>query len=169
MNRSKTALRTRNILSRHKNIIARMTKVYPTLVVLVGFAALVLLKSSSATRPPIAFLYTNFYEEIWNDRGSGAHRDVSFWRPIDYDPTFYSVGDVAWASYQKPGTHALIVKGLEEGSLAQPVGFTEVWNDAGSGARRDVKIYRMDPPPGYTCLGYVAAEGSSVPDLFHYR
>ena len=78
-------------------------------------------------------------------------------------------GDVAWASYQRPGTHALIVKGLEEGSLAQPVGFTEVWNDAGSGAHRDVKIYRMDPPPGYTCLGYVAAEGSSVPDLFHYR
>ena len=55
-----------------------------------------------------------------------------------------------------------------EGSLAQPVGFTEVWNDAGSGVRRDVKIYRMDPSPGYTCLGYVAA-GSSVPDLFHYR
>ena len=146
-----------------------MTKVYSPLVILVGFAGLVLLKTSSATNPPIAYLYTNFYEEIWTDRGSGAHRDVSFWRAIDYEPTFYSVGDVAWASHEKPGTNALIVKALEEGSLAHPVSFTEVWNDARSGARRDVKIFRMDPPQGYTCLGYVAAEGSSVPDPLHYR
>jgi len=45
-----------------------------------------------------------------------------------------------------------------------------MWNDRGSAAPQDVEIYRMDPKPGYVCLGHVAVNVySTQPDKNAYR
>ena len=107
---------------------------------------------------------------IWNDRGSGADRDVSFWRPSGGGYNFYPLGDTAVATHQRPTRASLVVSAKTANALAAPAGFTEVWNDRGSGADRDVRVFRMNPPSGYTCLGDVAIEGySSIPNRYNYR
>ena len=112
----------------------------------------------------------NEFSLIWNDAGSGADRDVSIWSPLDIENGFYRLGDTATASHSKPNIPALTVSALSPGALAQPTGYTEIWNDGGSGSDDDVRILRMTNPSGYTCLGYLAVKGyGTVPDLSQYR
>ncbi|MCJ7435867.1 MAG: Vps62-related protein, partial [Anaerolineales bacterium] len=74
------------------------------------------------------------YEEIWNDKGSGADLDGSFWQPIA--PLGYRcLGVVAQLTHNPPNRpdircvkNELTVPG-RLGSL--------IWNDKGSGAKRD--------------------------------
>ena len=123
-----------------------------------------------AATKPVAHKYVNAYAKIWDDGGSGASRDVSIWRPVDHQSGFYPLGDVAVASHGQPQAVALTVTHLAPDALAPPASFTEIWRDSGSGARSDVKILRMNPRAGYTCLGHVA-HGSygGNPDLNKYR
>ena len=110
------------------------------------------------------------YTFIWSDSGSGANKDISIWRPLDIESGYFPLGDVATSTYNKPNTPALTVSALVSGALARPTGFTEIWNDRESDANRDVRVMKMNPPSGYTCLGYVAIEGySSVPNRNLYR
>ena len=118
----------------------------------------------------IAFKYVKDYTFIWTDSGSGADRDVSFWRPYDVQSGYFPLGDVATASHGKPSIPSLTVTALVADALAPPTSFSEVWNDRGSGADRDVRVMRMNPPSGYTCLGYVAVVGYGTnPDRNRYR
>lgn len=110
------------------------------------------------------------YQWIYNDRGTGADRDMSIWRPIDNEHGYFAVGDVAVATHDQPSTSAAMVKEITGGSLAAPVSFTEIWHDRGSGGDHDVRIMRMNPPGGFTCLGHVAVLGyGSYPDASKYR
>ena len=118
----------------------------------------------------IAFKYVEDYEWIWDDGGSGASKDVSIWRPIDFQSGYYPVGDVAVSSHSKPEVPALTVKALESGTLKKPYDFTRIWTDAGSGAYDDVAVYRMNPYSGYTCIGDIAVgHHSDLPDGNKYR
>ncbi len=110
---------------------------------------------------------------IWNDKGSGANKGVSIWRPIDYQAGYYPLGDVAVASHDKPSSVAMTVSAVESNALKAPKDFTEIWNDKKSRANKNVKIYKMNPYDGYTCLGHVAISGSystsTKPDVNEYR
>lgn len=65
---------------------------------------------------------------------------------------------------------SLMVKDLVPGALAPPTSFTEIWTDRGSGAYEDVKVMKMNPRSGYTCLGHVAVKGyRSIPNNYNYR
>ena len=89
---------------------------------------------------------------------------------MDYQAGYYPLGDVAVATHSRPSSVALTVKELVSGSLATPQRFEEIWRDSGSGADKDVKVLRMVPRPGYTCLGHVAiASHSGTPDINQYR
>lgn len=117
----------------------------------------------------IAFKYVNDYSLIWDDSGSGASRDISIWRPVDLESGFFPLGDTAKTSHDKPIGSSLTVSAVVDDALARPADFIEVWNDRGSGADDDVRILRMDPPSGYTCLGYVAVQGyDNLPEANHY-
>ncbi|PIK55310.1 hypothetical protein BSL78_07782 [Apostichopus japonicus] len=95
---------------------------------------------------------------------------MSIWRPIDNEHGYFAVGDVAVATHDQPSTSAAMVKEITGGSLAAPVSFTEIWHDRGSGGDHDVRIMRMNPPGGFTCLGHVAVLGyGSYPDASKYR
>ena len=50
----------------------------------------------------------------------------------------------------------------------KPISVSRIWTDAGSGADDDVKIYKLTPQSGYTCLGHVAVQ-SGTPNLSNYR
>ncbi len=112
----------------------------------------------------------NDYNKIWDDRGSGAKQDVSIWRPVQYQSGYFILGDVAVLGHGKPGTVAMAVRALTAGALAPPASATEIWRDSRSGADVDVKILRLNPSSGYTCLGHIAiASHSESPDLSKYR
>ena len=53
-------------------------------------------------------------------------------------------------------------------TCTKPIGYTQIWTDAGSGAHDDVKIYELTPQSGYSCLGHVAVQ-SGTPNLSNYR
>ena len=89
---------------------------------------------------------------------------------MDYQAGFYPLGDIAVASHSRPRSVALTVSAQDDDALAPPLSFSEIWRDSGSGADKDVKVLRMDPMTGYTCLGHVAITGyNSVPDIKQYR
>ncbi|XP_071814564.1 uncharacterized protein [Apostichopus japonicus] len=112
----------------------------------------------------------SLYIRIYDDRYTGSNRDVSIWRPQSLQYGYYPLGDVAVASHQQPTTSSILVRDYSGDALRAPSGFTEVWNDRGSGGTFDVRILRMDPPVGYVCLGHVAVIGyNNLPDRNVYR
>lgn len=93
------------------------------------------------------------FDEIWNDRGSGADRDISIWRSRG-GSNAYSLGDIA-----VPGgrpQRGFVIKAQRNGALISAYDFAEVWKDRGSGADWDVTFYRPLCPVGYRALGHVA-------------
>lgn len=123
------------------------------------------------TEPVLAYKIINDYELIWNDRGSGASDDVSIWRPVEVQAGYRLLGDVAVKSHSKPGDGSLSVIALADDALKEPEGLSPVWRDKGSGARHDVRFWRMEPPDGYTCLGDIAVHTHSdiPPSTEKYR
>ena len=53
--------------------------------------------------------------------------------------------------------------------LNKPKSSKHIWNDRGSGADRDVRIFKLIPPSGYTYLGDVAVPNYGRHDLSKYR
>ncbi len=104
--------------------------------------------------PALEVLYVDDFQLVWNDKGSGADRDGAFYQPIA--PAGYSViGYYGQGNYNAADGVVVVVKELEPGALAAPVGYEEIWTDSGSGADRDGAFWKPIPPAGYTCLGVV--------------
>ncbi len=114
-----------------------------------NFAA-VLLADNPATRkqgatgpavaPPVD------YVKVWDDEGSGAASDGSFWRPVA--PRGYiALGDVAVGGRGKPSLEevwCVRVDLVSDGVYAPG----SVWDDIGSGAARDASFWEVQPKPG---------------------
>lgn len=118
------------------------------------------------------------YYRLWDDRGSGARYDGSFWCPRSRQLRYgwKSLGDTSCRQSNRrsyPCTRSLLVKQKRgETILKRPVSATRIWTDAGSGAKRDIAVYRLNPPSGYKCLGMVARStyrGLSYGQLSRYR
>jgi len=104
--------------------------------------------------------YAQDYSPIWTDAGSGADDDVSIWRP-NGRKDFYRLGDYAVGSHRKPGKPATVVAYDDgSGALAKPAGYSRVWRDKGSGADKDVSLWKPIAPAGYQCLGLLATNGA---------
>lgn len=79
--------------------------------------------------------------QIWNDRGSGADQDGSFWAPIPpfgYVVCGHAVAEGHDSPPNIPNFRCLrydLAKSVALGGL--------IWNDRGSGADADVSIYRV--------------------------
>ena len=119
--------------------------------------------------PDIVYKYSDAFELIWRDGGSGADRSGSIWRSLNFQSEYCSVGDVATGDWSKPTDKAVFVSQRKEGALVNPTSFTAVWTDQGSTSDDDVTIYKMNAPAGYTCLGGVAVNSySTKPDPKKY-
>jgi hypothetical protein len=100
---------------------------------------------------------------IYDDYDTGAHSDVSVWRPnLSQTPGYYSLGDVGMSARGAAPRMTFVVAG-EGNTLARPVDYHWLWDDGGSGGEHDVSFWDPVPPSGYTCLGSVANPGYGKP------
>ena len=103
-----------------------------------GIVPLVKPLVDGAIKPPLAF------EQVWNDKGSGGHQNVSFWRPVP-PPGYVAVGDVINLGYNPPEdlkkTYACIKADLVVQGMIGP----EIWSDKGSGADQEISIWTIQP------------------------
>ncbi len=105
----------------------------------------------------------------WNDAGSGADRDGSFWQPVAPGGWFalgsYGIGSGVGSAYGP----VLVARELAANSLAAPAGYQMIWADYGSGADNDGSFWKPIPPANYTCLGTVARAGYDPPSVNDIR
>ena len=110
-------------------------------------------------------------KRIWHDGGSGARLDGSFWTLAEENYGWRLLGDISCRGHSKCDRTILAVKDIssKKDVLKSPIDHRWAWDDSGSGADNDVKVYELLPPLGYKCLGNVAM-GSyrSGPNLKNY-
>jgi len=127
---------------------------------------------SLEAEPYLIVSTTSQYTWLYNDRGTGAHMDVSIWRPAPTDNTFSIVGDYAQSNYYDPAGTSLIVKAINDDPsnplLKPPVRYAEIWDDKGSGGTHDGSIWWPVPPDGYLSLGFVGQTGYNPPVVSNY-
>lgn len=103
------------------------------------------------------------FTEIYTDSGTGAEDDLSVWRPdVSKTPGYFSLGDVAMADHGTPPATSFVISGPTD-ALAPPVDYQRIWTDRGSGGDQDGSVWAPVAPPGYQCLGSVAAAGYDKP------
>ena len=111
----------------------------------------------------------------WDDGGSGADLDGYFFIP-SVGQSEYVIGGLA--SQKKTSAKNCVVTVSEPSNnptgtprlLATPIDWKQVWNDKGSGARRDGSIWKAIPPDSnYRCLGSIPKTGYNKPNVPNYR
>lgn len=107
--------------------------------------------------------------KIWDDSGTGANANISFWK-AEPSPGFYTLGHFVRDFYEidpEKGRKAPVAITLKpkpgyENLLAEPIGFEKVWDDAGSGGTYgDCNIWRIKCPDGYVALGDIVTNNNS--------
>ncbi|MFO0760293.1 MAG: Vps62-related protein [Byssovorax sp.] len=111
--------------------------------------------AEAVVTPKLAYTYTDRFEHVYDDKGSGATLDLSIWRPLT-PPGFVSLGDHAVSGYAFPEHSVLIVKD-DPAFVAQPIGYNLVWTTMGMPANVLGAIWKPIAPAGFTCLGHVAS------------
>lgn len=109
---------------------------------------------------------------IWNsERGTNPITFFQFWGAGPFLP----LGDVVmpgsannqtWPSYPD-GVMLFAPTPGHSDALAHPIGFQWILDDYRSGNSRDIKYYRLIPPPGYSALGIAFTNGGQ-PDADRY-
>lgn len=100
---------------------------------------------------------------VWNEKGTGADRQLSFWRP---KTECCSLGDVAINNhYPSPAFYA---KDIKNDSLAKPTNFERIyWNKNGKGGQ--VSIWRPVCPRGFVAIGHIANPNYNKPSVEDIR
>ena len=110
----------------------------------------------------LLFDYTQVFERVWDDKGSGAHRNVSFFKPVPRDG-YYALGHYAHASHAMPHDIVIVVKEKKPGALIAPLNYEKIWTDSGSGANSDGAVWWPSCPSNYVALGLVTTSGAKPP------
>ena len=106
--------------------------------------------------------YTTSYSPIWNDSGSGADSNVSFWRP-NITSGWSRVGHHISKGYRNPQGATMLVRPRTSGAIADPIDYTLIWTDAGSGASQNGSVWRPVCRNGYQALGDVTSSSHAKP------
>ncbi len=102
------------------------------------------------------------YDQIWDDKKSGVKVDCAVWRPQP-PPGYTCLGDVVTTSHTQSPKNDEIVCVRNDLVTSGRCG-TWIWHDKGSGALRDITVYRVfaaDPKIGVD-LGLFQAYGRKV-------
>lgn len=83
---------------------------------------------------------------IWDDGGSGADRDGSCWRPIPPEG-YVALGDVFQSGYDKPSGD--IIWCVHKDLVADGVIGASIYDDGGTGARRDFSAWEINTMAGF--------------------
>jgi hypothetical protein len=112
--------------------------------------------------------YTDQFTWIWDDSGSGASDDGSFWAPVP--PVGYkclgSLGRSGWSDPSNSAAMACVKAINGSDALADPIDYQLAYEDHGTGGNHDVSVWKPIAPEGYAALGMVARTGyGNKPDL----
>jgi len=105
-----------------------------------------------------------YWEKVWDDRGTGAKGDRSLWRPVP-PPGYVALGHVGYGmgrnekslsnssrlSNSNFPNFRCVKRELVE-QVANP-SLKQIWNDRGSGAKKDGSLWNYVSGNGY-CLSY---------------
>ena len=107
----------------------------------------------------VSFVPVHEYDEVWNDRGSGARQDVSVWK-ARVPPGCFSLGMTAQRGYSMPTFPALVARA--GGNQIAPPDRYELawWQERG---QRRFWCWHPVPPPGYASLGDVGTLSAEPP------
>src|SRR5258708_4520523 len=99
---------------------------------------------------------------LYTDTGTGAKLDGSCWRPTAPEG-YVSVGDCfivghEWPSESRPTMKVLFARNDPDvvRAIDLDAKHSEVWNDAGSGGKQDIRLIQPTAPAGFVSLGLVA-------------
>ncbi len=115
----------------------------------------------------IEYISHHDFEIIWNDSGSGASMDASYWAPVNIPDGYYYLGHFAKTghSLNLDSDYTILIKPLVADSVSKPMYFEWIYDDYKTGSDWDVAILNPIPAPGYTCLGHVAIRAHRVPSV----
>jgi len=88
---------------------------------------------------------------IWTDKGSGAKKDGSMWNAVPPSKEYKCLGSVMQKGYKKPVltnyrcVHSGLTKKIQNKSI--------VWTDRGSGADRDVTVFKLPNSNSFFAVG----------------
>jgi hypothetical protein len=107
-----------------------------------GKAAIAIVKdvngeSGTALRPPLKF------EEIWKDKGSGANKNGSMWRPIPPDG-YVAMGLVCNMNWGAPQLD--VVRCVRADLVVPAFPGSLIWDDTKTGSDRDFGSWRIEAP-----------------------
>ena len=105
--------------------------------------------SETSPQEKHVFVPVSEYDEVWNDRGSGAVQDVSVWR-ARVPAGCHLIGMTAKNGHSPPTFSTLVIRAGGT-DIAPPERFDLVWwQERG---KRRFWCWRPVPPPGYVSLG----------------
>jgi len=122
--------------------------------------------------PIVSFSTTSNFEHIYDDKGSGAHMNGSFYRPEPQEG-FYILGDYAQGDYHPPNGTVFTIKVENDDQknpvLQAPEDYIRIWTDHHSGAHEDGSFWAPKPPFGYVTCGHVIQRGYDKPQVSTLR
>ena len=99
---------------------------------------------------------------VWNDKGSGADSDGSFWRS-ELSPGCISLGDMGQSGHAAPKMKQICNAAKGRGKWWDyPVDYELIWSDRCSGADSDGSVWLPRCKPGYVAIGFVANNTSNL-------
>lgn len=103
--------------------------------------------------PPVNF------ERIWNDAGSGAKEDGSFWRPIP-ESGYVSLGTVVQSGNDKPDLKSVVC--VREDLVVPAKAGSEIWSSRGTDSNVNFAAWAVEPSDksGLRCGTFVGIEQS---------
>ena len=113
---------------------------------------------SKPSGAPVLLVAPKDWRRVWEDSGSGATNDGSFWQAIPPDDNYRCIGSVSQLGQNKKPklpNYRCVHKSLTEKRTVNTV----VWSDQGSGADKQVTVFKL--PITETFIA-VAARASST-------
>jgi hypothetical protein len=102
------------------------------------------------------------YTGIWNDKGSSSRRDSAFWRPVP--PAGYTcVGMVITDNYFPPTDPN--IRCVRNDLVSATLQGRMIYQDKGSGAKRDVSV--VEPVPNFGEIAIGLSNAIANYDLFY--
>jgi hypothetical protein len=115
---------------------------------------------------------TSRYDDICNDKGSHASKDVTFYRPVP-PAGYFIIGDYAQGNKKGAVGSAVVVKPVDEDPenplIKPPLNYEMMWSSQGSNPDHPFSIWRPVAPDKYVSVGCVATTGFLEPHIENYR
>ena len=102
------------------------------------------------------------FEHIWDEMGSGSPNEVSVWSgKLDFNPSLKLLGQNAVPSRARP-EFAYALEIINPDDAIDPIDFSIVWSDHGSGAVYDLTIWKPICPVGTYPTSHTSTKSSTI-------